>query len=119
VTCFPDIQVWTRAATDELLLLGCDGVWDVMSSLEGAELVRDILLSGETSMELVAEEVVDIALQKGLSELLPPSHTLPSGSRDNISAVVVKLPGAPEPTSSEGVLGRRSARERDMPSERR
>ena len=65
MTCFPDIQVWTRSPADELLLLGCDGVWDVMSSLEGVELVREILLSGETSLELVAEEVVDIALQKG------------------------------------------------------
>jgi hypothetical protein len=35
--------------------------------MEGVELVREILLSGETSMEQVAEEVVDIALQKGLS----------------------------------------------------
>lgn len=66
MTCFPDIQVWTRTSTDELLVLGCDGVWDVMSSLEGAELVREILLSGETDMELVAEEVVDVALQKGI-----------------------------------------------------
>lgn len=40
-----------------------------MSSLEGAELVREILLSGETDMELVAEEVVDVALQKGRKDL--------------------------------------------------
>lgn len=41
------------------------------------------------------------------------------GSRDNISAVVVRLPGAPEPTASGGVMGRRAEREKNLPSDRR
>lgn len=103
VTCLPDIQVWTRTPQDEILILGCDGVWDVLASYEGVEVARDILLSGETSMELVAEELVDIALHKG--------------SRDNISAVIVKFPGAPAPTSSGGVLARRALRQKDNSSQ--
>lgn len=102
VTCFPDIDVWTRTPGDELLVLGCDGVWDVMSSQEGVDLVRQILLTGEENMEQVAEELIDIALQKG--------------SRDNISAVVVKFPGAPAPTSTGGVAGLRVRREKENPS---
>jgi len=97
VTCYPDIMVHERTELDDVLLLGCDGVWDVLSSQEGVNIVREILNSGEKDMLLVAEEVVDVALLKG--------------SRDNISAVVVKLPGARiGDASGGGVMARRAAR---------
>ena len=121
VTCYPDLQIWQRTPQDEILILGCDGVWDVLASYECVELARDIILSGETSSELIAEELVDIALNKGLVPLLVSlsnhsqhSHSL-TGSRDNISAAVVRLPGAPAPTSSGGVMARRAAREQNAP----
>lgn len=65
VTCWPDITVHKRDSTDDVLILACDGVWDVMSSAEAVGLVREIFLSGETNMQLVAEELVDITLNKG------------------------------------------------------
>jgi serine/threonine protein phosphatase PrpC len=49
-------------------------------------------------MELLAEEMIDLALIKG--------------SRDNISAVVVKLPGAKIGPECGGVLKRRGQREK-------
>jgi serine/threonine protein phosphatase PrpC len=67
VTCFPDIDVWQRTPQDEVLILGCDGVWDVMSTQEGVNSVTEILEQGEENMLLVAEELVDIALLKGIS----------------------------------------------------
>lgn len=55
VTCMPDTQVVERSPQDELLVLCCDGVWDVMSnevcehtvlhSEDVAECFRGILLS--------------------------------------------------------------------------
>lgn len=86
-----------RTEDDDVLLLACDGLWDVMSTPEAVDLVREIYASGETSVKLMAEELLDIALDKG--------------SKDNISATVVKLPGAKMgPEASGGVEGRRQQR---------
>ena len=51
--------------TDDLVLLACDGLWDVMSTTEAVDLVREIFESGETSTVKVAEELLDISLDKG------------------------------------------------------
>jgi len=99
VTCCPDIKKQPRSPSDDVLILACDGLWDVMTNEEAIGLCREIYQSGESSMELLAEEMIDLALIKG--------------SRDNISAVVVKLPGASiGPVEIGGVLKRRALRER-------
>ncbi len=45
MTALPDTSVYDRNEGDELLVLGCDGIWDVMSneecSSEILRLVRD------------------------------------------------------------------------------
>jgi serine/threonine protein phosphatase PrpC len=70
----------------------------VMSSEEAIHTVREIYESGETDMKLIAEELIDLALNKG--------------SKDNISAIVVKLSGAMiGPAENGGVLGRRRYRQ--------
>ena len=74
VTCLPDIEVHDRTPQDEFLILGCDGVWDVFSSEEGVGLMREILLTGETSMLKCAEELIDMALSKGKSH--PPLRSV-------------------------------------------
>jgi protein phosphatase 2C family protein 2/3 len=65
VTCDPDITIHERTPSDDVLVLACDGVWDVLSSQDCVELVRDVFAGGESSMLLVAEEIVDTALDKG------------------------------------------------------
>lgn len=80
VCCVPDIKFYERTSTDDVLLLACDGLWDVMTNPEAIDKVRSIYSSGESSVVLIAEEMIDTALLKG--------------SRDNISAIVVKLNGA-------------------------
>lgn len=96
VSCVPDITVHSSTAEDDVLILACDGVWDVMSSEDCVCLAREIFESGESNMLLVAEEIIDTALNKD--------------SKDNISVVIAQLPGAKiGPSSGGGVLARRAA----------
>lgn len=65
MSCHPDITIHERLSSDDVVLLGCDGVWDVLSTTEAVNLVREIYDSGEKSVVKIAEEVLDIALAKG------------------------------------------------------
>jgi len=68
-----------------------------MSSEEAINTCREIFQSGEQSILKAAEEMIDIALDKG--------------SKDNISTILVKLPGCViGPESNGGVDGRRKQR---------
>ncbi|KAK1881320.1 protein phosphatase 1bb isoform X2 [Gymnodraco acuticeps] len=78
----PEVYVLERAAEgDEFVVLACDGIWDVMSNEELCEFVRSRLLVCD-DLEKVCNSVVDTCLHKG--------------SRDNMSVVLVSLPGAPK-----------------------
>ncbi|KAM8837584.1 protein phosphatase 1bb isoform 1-T1 [Spinachia spinachia] len=78
----PEVCVLERAAEgDEFVVLACDGIWDVMSNEELCDFVRSRLLVCDV-LEKVCNAVVDTCLHKG--------------SRDNMSVVLVCLPGAPK-----------------------
>ncbi|XP_030019510.1 protein phosphatase 1bb isoform X1 [Sphaeramia orbicularis] len=78
----PEVCVLERAAEgDEFVVLACDGIWDVMSNEELCEFVRSRLMVCD-DLEKVCNSVVDTCLHKG--------------SRDNMSVVLVCLPGAPK-----------------------
>jgi hypothetical protein len=57
--------VHERTNDDDVLILACDGLWDVMTSEEAVNTVREIYLSGEKEVLKIAEEMVDLALDKG------------------------------------------------------
>ena len=78
VSGLPDFEIHMRNYDqDEMIILACDGLWDVFSNERAIYEVRDIFAEGETDLRLVAEEMLDMSLNKG--------------SNDNISAIVVKL----------------------------
>ncbi|KAM9425386.1 protein phosphatase 1bb isoform 2-T3 [Pholidichthys leucotaenia] len=77
----PEVCVLERVDGDEFIVLACDGIWDVMSNEELCEFVRSRLLVCD-DLEKVCNSVVDTCLHKG--------------SRDNMSVVLVCLPGAPK-----------------------
>lgn len=54
-----------RSSKDDILLLACDGLWDVMSNEEAIGAVRGIFDLGERSMLLAAEEMTDLSLEEG------------------------------------------------------
>jgi serine/threonine protein phosphatase PrpC len=81
VTCDPDFVVHTRNnATDEFLVLACDGIWDVMSNEECASFVRTKIAEGYHDLPYVCSSLIDACLEKG--------------SKDNMSAVIVAMPAA-------------------------
>ena len=76
VTCVPDITIHKRnVKVDLVLLIACDGLFDVISSDQAVQRLLEIFRLGETSCMLIAEEMIDGALIEGRS-------------RDNISAIV-------------------------------
>jgi protein phosphatase 1B len=95
VTALPEVKRYERTKNDELLVLCCDGIWDVMSNEECARELGSIFDEGEGSLGVACEELLDMCLHKG--------------SRDNMSAVIVAFP-ALKYGSGEGVAGRRKQR---------
>jgi len=65
---------------DQFLVLACDGVWDVMTSEDICQFISARMKVTE-NLETVANEVIDTCLHKG--------------SRDNMSIIIIALPGAP------------------------
>jgi hypothetical protein len=57
VSCYPDIAVHVRTAADDILLLACDGVWDVMSDVEAVAYLQDGVASFEAFLERGDDEV--------------------------------------------------------------
>lgn len=117
VSPIPDVIVHARnAERDEYVVVACDGIWDVVSNQQCiAELDQIMYDEGERDLGLVAEEILDTCLSYG--------------SKDNMTAIVVQLPGCeksytdaaaraknstggaePRRPQREGVAGRRRKR---------
>nr|CBE67042.1 CG6036-PA [Drosophila atripex] len=76
----PDVTVLERLASDEFIILACDGIWDVMSNDDLCAFIHSRLCISWDLPEIV-NSVLDICLHKG--------------SRDNMTLMIVILPGAP------------------------
>jgi len=78
VSCIPDIYEVSGIRPGSILVLACDGIWDVMSSQEAAIFVRDKLVEDPKS------DLGDIA-----GDLL--KSCLGKGSRDNMTVMLIHL----------------------------
>jgi serine/threonine protein phosphatase PrpC len=87
VICIPDICVQKRDKKgDEVLVLACDGVWDVISNEESVAYMASVVLPGQS---LTSDLDEPVSCQEAAESLLDLS--LHEGSTDNISAIVVKF----------------------------
>jgi protein phosphatase PTC1 len=66
----------TLTEGDSHIIVACDGIWDVFSDEEAATLVKDLDKEGK-NCEDIAKALGETALKKG--------------SRDNITAMIVKF----------------------------
>ncbi|XP_017052699.1 protein phosphatase 1B isoform X2 [Drosophila ficusphila] len=76
----PDVTVCDRLESDEFIIIACDGIWDVMSSSEVSEFIGSRLLVTK-DIPMIVNSVMDICLHRG--------------SRDNMTLLLILLPGAP------------------------
>eukprot|EP00980_Cylindrotheca_fusiformis_P015897 scaffold4658_cov118-Cylindrotheca_fusiformis.AAC.3 len=95
ISPFPETTIRDRSNNDRLLIVACDGIWDVLSNESCVELVQTLLSEGESNMGLITEEVLDNCLKKG--------------SQDNMTLIAIKFDGQPI-GSGGGVMKRRSQR---------
>ena len=80
VICVPDVSSHSRSSEDEILLLACDGLFDVISTEEAVELAHNLHFHDSHKPDAAASEMVDLALSLG--------------SSDNVSVIVVPLKSA-------------------------
>merc|ERR1712194_660559 len=119
VSPIPDVTIHTRNHDrDEYVVVACDGIWDVVSNQQCISELDEIMYTeGERDLGLVSEEILDTCLRYG--------------SKDNMTAIVVQLPGCEKSYAAasekanpsnvtaqahdpEGVAGRRRKREEAM-----
>ena len=82
VSIIPDITVYNRTDNDEFLLIGCDGIFDVLSSTEVVENVKTSIKNGET---------VELSLEKLLDDCLCPVDSDQEKGKDNMTVLFVNL----------------------------
>lgn len=79
VSSDPEIIVYPRNDnTDEFLVLGCDGIWDVLENNECAKLVHQLYRENPSNMGKICEDILDVCLKKD--------------SRDNMTVSVLTMP---------------------------
>jgi serine/threonine protein phosphatase PrpC len=82
VTCDPYVVKRTLTLYDAFVILGCDGVWDVLTDQEAVDLVLD---------EIKQYPVLDEMLAFRAATRIRDTAYL-SGSTDNISVILVLFP---------------------------
>jgi serine/threonine protein phosphatase PrpC len=108
VSPIPDVSICSRNSNNEFIVLGCDGVWDVLANEEVKDFIRDELKTKENSLnpeELgkIVEDLVDFSLNKG--------------SRDNISATIVYFgSNKTNPKAIDRPLKREDSNDRNKPN---
>lgn len=78
VSCIPDVYEMSGLRKGTIIILACDGVWDVISGEALATMVRD-KLSGDPDLDLgeLATEVLHVCFKRN--------------SRDNITCMIAQL----------------------------
>jgi protein phosphatase 1G len=83
ISSTPDVLCIDRCSEDEFIVLGCDGVWDVMSNEDCVQFIRSRLDEGKPLKE-ICEEIAD--------ECLSPDPKATQGlGADNITCIIVDV----------------------------
>lgn len=102
----PEITVHSRDPNDEFLVLACDGIWDVMSNDDLCDYIRHQMTITH-DLRSICSSIIDTCLHKVSTSsnvhftVLVPHQMLnfvhqKQGSKDNMSVVLVMMPGGPQ-----------------------
>mmetsp|Transcript_19353 Transcript_19353/g.29293 ORF Transcript_19353/g.29293 Transcript_19353/m.29293 type:complete len:392 (-) Transcript_19353:64-1239(-) len=79
VSSVPEILLYPRDhKKDQFIILGCDGIWDVMANQDCVNVVQGLLDEGNKDLGKLCEKMLDICLERN--------------SKDNMTMCVVTLP---------------------------
>lgn len=81
ISAMPDVKVIPMEADDTYILMGCDGVWEILSDDEICKFVKD---------RLASERTISTVLGELLDKCLAPDTTQGVGC-DNMSGVLIKF----------------------------
>lgn len=104
----PEPEIYSRERTvhDEFVVLACDGIWDVMTNEDLKEYIHS-RLKVTNDLVKISNEILDICLNKVNCLVCFVRFNffnlnfLVKGSRDNMSLIIVTLPGSPNVTQEE------------------
>eukprot|EP01069_Polyplicarium_translucidae_P004108 Polyplicarium_translucidae@DN2495_c0_g1_i4.p1 len=82
LTAFPDVFVIDISPADEFLLVGCDGIWENLSSQDVVNFIR---------MRINVVDNLSEILESLLNRLLSPSPAVHEHGCDNMTAILVDL----------------------------
>ncbi|KAA8494284.1 putative protein phosphatase 2C 60 [Porphyridium purpureum] len=94
ITAEPDIMRVELGDTDEFMVMGCDGIWDVLTEQQAVDFVRARVLSGSRTLSQICEDIFDACIADD------PRRTSGLGG-DNMTAIIVQFKpaagGSPPP----------------------
>jgi serine/threonine protein phosphatase PrpC len=73
----PEIFTTEITAEDSYIIMGSDGLWDVITSDLACKRVNDLLLKNQLTLDEIAEDMCQLAIRLG--------------SEDNITCIIVVL----------------------------
>jgi len=82
ITAYPDVKYMKVTDEDEFLILACDGIWNVMSSQDAVDFVRDRLEKDSCISDIIGEL---------FDQCLAPDTQGDGSGCDNMTCLVVQL----------------------------
>lgn len=79
ISAFPDVKKITLEKEDQFIVMGCDGVWEILTDEEICKFIKDRMAT-EKTLSKICEELLD--------KCLAPDTTQGVGC-DNMSAVII------------------------------
>ena len=81
ISGYPDVQIRDYTADDNFILIGCDGIWETMSTKDICEFARD-QINEKVELSKIVEDILDKVIAK---------ETIEGFGCDNMSLILVKF----------------------------
>ncbi|XP_070555952.1 protein phosphatase 1G-like isoform X2 [Ptychodera flava] len=108
ITAFPDIQTLNLTPQDDFIVIACDGIWNVLSSQETVDFVKERIDKEDMKLSMICEEMFD--------HCLAPDSLGDGTGCDNMTCIIVRLNHKSQDSSQSETSGKRPASQDDVHS---